>query len=144
MYKRKRSVKQESGVTFRWKVTLHTSDVPSSFENQIHFSLFSFSNFKIKYRREQEVSKGLGIVFDGNQQHWANIRDFRKRTTVRIELLINQATYQPVEKSLTMVCLTIERPTGENEEVFGFFQPHSTTVLPFDTKTFNNIEGKNY
>lgn len=35
----------------------------------------------IKYRREQEVSKGLGIVFDGNQQHWANIRDFRKRTT---------------------------------------------------------------
>ena len=43
-----------------------------------------------------------------------------------------------------MVCLTIERPTGENEEVFGFFQPHSTTALPFDTKTFNNIEGKNY
>lgn len=35
----------------------------------------------IKYRREKKVSKGLGIVFDGNQQHWANIRDFRKRTT---------------------------------------------------------------
>lgn len=35
----------------------------------------------IKYRREKEVSKGLGIVFDGNQQHWANIKDFRKRVT---------------------------------------------------------------
>ena len=93
MYKRKKSVKQERvSLPLGGKLLyiLETFYLLLKTKSTSIYSHFQIS--KIKYRREQEVSKGLGIVFDGNQQHWANIKDFRKRTTVRIELLINQAT----------------------------------------------------